>query len=558
MPPARLSSPRPRRAPAVPRAAALLALCAGAACAAEPGDAAPGHDDRDDKAEEAAKAEFFSTKNFYFVRIDGWDPAKMSPQALGEDTQVFEAEVSIARADPDSPDGCPDEEVRDGDVLHRTVDFSIRTSGNMTKGTPKSSYKIEFTRDEEEFLGMKELNLKSMWNDVSQMREAIAWRMFQKAALPSSRHSYAKFCINDRYYGLYSIIEGVDKPFIKERFGKNDEGNLYKANWFMVGSNDVDLGPATLAHRERNGDDSGRQYFRERDLGDRTYELETNEDDDDPAELQTYDDLATFIRVTNGVTIPGGAEKFNTDEYRAAVEAIFDVESFLRWAALNNLMGSWDNYYGTPANYYLYNSGKKKAEDEFMADPYFHWLPWDYDNSFGIDFFNVAWQTGDIVDWQRNTVGRHPGGEQSDLPLIRHLLRNDAFLAYYLDAMEWSLDELFNERALLDLIGGDDSGGFLDRARQGAMAEGNFGEPSHTGRQFTNDQVERHGFRHEELQNGSQHIFGVLHFARMRNDSAREQLARWRAGDADPARGAFPRGASGGEFPPEPTPIPAP
>jgi hypothetical protein len=549
MTPARLSRPRRPRPLAFPHLSALLALCFDAACAAEPEGPAPGDDDRNDQAEEAAKAEFFSTRNFYFIRIDGWDPAKMSPQALGEDTQVFEAEVKIARANPDSPDGCPDEEIRNGDVLHRTVHFSIRTSGNLTKGTPKSSYEIEFTRDEGEFLGMKELNLKSMWNDVSQMREAIAWRMFQKAALPSSRHSYAKFCINERYYGLYSIIEGVDKPFIKERFGKNDEGNLYKANW-------LDIGPATLAYRERNGDDSGRQYFRAKNVGDRSYELETNEDRDDPDELQTYDDLATFIRVINGVTIPGGAEKYNTDEYRQAVEAVFDVRGFLRWAALNNLMGAWDNYYGTPANYYLYNSGKKQAEDEFMGDPYFHWLPWDYDNSFGIDFFNVAWQTADLVDWERSTIGRNEDGEATDLPLIRHLMKNDAFLAYYLDAVEWSLDELFNERTVLRMIG--DDGGFLDRARQGAMAEGNFGDPSHTGRQFTNDQVVRHGFHHEELQHGSQHIFGILHFVRMRNNSARDQLDGWRAGTADPERGPFARFASGGEFPPEPTPIPAP
>ena len=34
-----------------------------------------------------------------------------------------------------------------------------------------------------------------------------------------------------------------------------------------------------------------------------------------------------------------------------------NVRAFLRWAGVNVLLGSWDNYFATPANYYLYNSG---------------------------------------------------------------------------------------------------------------------------------------------------------------------------------------------------------
>jgi len=46
--------------------------------------------------------------------------------------------------------------------------------------------------------------------------------------VPASRHTYAKLALNATYMGLFSVVEQVDKRFLKDRFGDNDEGNLYK------------------------------------------------------------------------------------------------------------------------------------------------------------------------------------------------------------------------------------------------------------------------------------------------------------------------------------------
>src|SRR5262249_57059195 len=127
---------------------------------------------------------------------------------------------------------------------------------------------------------------------------------------------------------------------------------------------------------------------------DQTYRLQTNEDD--PA-ANTFDDLAHFIRTING--LESGSDRFDTDAFREAVERVMDTRPFLRWAAVNLLAGSWDNYFATPANYYLYNGGPPGAEGDFVARPYFTLVPWDYDNSFGIDYFGTRWQDTDIVNW---------------------------------------------------------------------------------------------------------------------------------------------------------------
>src|SRR4051794_4063738 len=274
--------------------------------------------------------EFFD-RSMYLVSITDWPPSEMRPDepvvATGD------ARISLWRADPGDERVVPTPD--DAGVLFTTSTFSLVNSGNKTKYAPKRSWKVDVEPgdDDDKLVGMQRLNLKSMYNDPSQMREAIAWALLRKAGVPAARHTYARVAINGGYQGLYSLIEQVDKSFLHDHFGESFRGNLYKA---YCG----DVGCATLEHRTGpDGDDSGKQYFTRHDHPDLTYRLKTNEDD---TAQNGYDDLAALIRAIDAP---------------ATIEKLFDVRGFLRWASLNVLLGSWDNYYATPANYYLYNSG---------------------------------------------------------------------------------------------------------------------------------------------------------------------------------------------------------
>jgi len=366
---------------------------------------------------------------------------------------------------------------------------------------------------------MARVNLKSMYNDPSQMREAIAWHMFGRAELPSPRHTYAKLAFDATYLGLFAVIEQVDKRFLKDHFGANHQGNLYKA---YCG----DVGCATLEHRTGpGGADSGRQYFTP-GSDDLTYRLKTNEDN---REASTYDDLAKFIAVINGVGMAGGTGRFDTDAFRESVDAIMNAHAFLRWASVNLLLGSWDNYFKTPSNYYLYNSGRQGAENDFMRTPYFTFIPWDYDNCLGIDYFGTQWQYTDILDWENNT--RRPRRERhtTRIPLVQNLLRNRYYRQYYLDYLEHLIDTEFNPEMISALIGADSDEGLWARVRQAAYLESGtpYGQPF-TGRQFSNDEVYLSGCKQNELRHGNEKVDGIVHFVRMRRDSARQQLRQLR------------------------------
>jgi hypothetical protein len=510
------------------RLAVLLVTAVSAACSG----GAPSGGTAEDAVTTAVlkdKAELFG-RDMLYVRIRGWDGRKMDPGALRDETTTPGAEILVFTANPRSDKHCPDGE---GELVYRTKAFSLRTSGNLTNGTPKSSYKVSLGDKDDKLFGMKKLNLKSMWNDVSQMREALAWGMFREAGVPAPRHTYAKLCINDRYYGLYSLIEQVDKAMLKDHFGKNNDGNLYKGYWT---EERVDIGPATLAYRKVGGDDSGKAYFKPGSkIDERTYRLSTNEDKDDPPELQTYDDLATFVRVHSGVPLPGSDRgKFNTPEYEASLEGIFNVKGFLRWAAVNTLLGAWDNYYATPANYYVYNSGKKAGPKDFMAAPYFTWIPWDYDNTFGVDFFGQSWHRVGILDF----VDYKGRSNMDDLPLLRHVFANDDYVRYYLDAVEWANDTLFTEQAVMAKVAK-----LRPRVEKAAFLEGEFSNPAHTGRQFNNDEVFANGFEHHELRRGQQFILGIKHYVIMRHADVAAQIRTIRADRR------MPKGSSGASFP---------
>ncbi len=399
--------------------------------------------------------------------------------------------------------------------------FSLANSGNRTLRSPKRSWKVSLEPGEggERLAGMARINLKSMYNDPSQMREALAWHLFGRAAVPSPRHTYAKLAFDATYFGLFAVIEQVDKRFLKDHFGANHRGNLYKA---YCG----DVGCATLEHRTgHDGDDSGRQYFTP-GSDDLTYRLKTNEDD---PESCTYDDLARFIAVINGVGLPGGTGRFDTDTFRQSVDAIMNAHAFLRWASVNLLLGSWDNYFKTPSNYYLYNSGRQGADNNFMQSPYFTFIPWDYDNCLGIDYFSTQWQYTDILDWSSNTRRQRRNHRASRIPLVQNLLRNRHYRQYYLDYLEHLIDTEFNPDTISAVIGARSDNGLWARVRQAAYLESGtpYGQPF-TGRQFTNDEVYLSGCKQNELRHGNEKVEGIVHYVRMRRDSARQQLQQLR------------------------------
>ena len=216
---------------------------------------------------------------------------------------------------------------------------------------------------------------------------------------------------------------------------------------------------------------------------------------------QTYDDLAALIRAHD--TGQGLGDHF-------------DVRGFIRWAAVNTLLGAWDNYWRTPANYYLYNAGPASEPRGFMERPMFHWIPWDYDNALGLAYDDTTWQTADIVRW------RDPG----QLPLLDHVLANREHLLYYVAELERLVTERFNE----DQVGRQIETLWAHISTAAYLESDTAHGAAHTGRQFTNDQVHWNGYKGQPLRRDSARTMGIQTWVRLRRQNVLEQISRLRNG----------------------------
>ncbi len=204
----------------------------------------------------------------------------------------------------------------------------------------KKPFKLDFNAfKEQRFDGLHELNLNNGTDDPSFVREALIYKLIRDRGIPASRTAYAKLFVNDVYWGLYSLIENVDKTFLKDHFGgSNNNGNLYKTDR----NAGVDL--------QWKGSDPA-PYINQGLL------LKTNESTND------WTKFIHFVDIINH-TEPGNMEQ--------ALSSVFDVESYLDILAIEVLCYSWDSYWGGGNNFYMYEHPDGKIR----------WIPWDFNESF--------------------------------------------------------------------------------------------------------------------------------------------------------------------------------
>ena len=194
-----------------------------------------------------------------------------------------------------------------GDQKFKNV--GIRYKGNFTyqasAGVLKRSFKIEFDHYgvDQRFHGLKKLNLNSGVTDPARTCESLAFAVFRAAGVPAPRTAYAQVTLTvpekyDReYVGVYTVIEQVDKTFLKDRFG-SAKGLLLK--------------PEGVRGLEYLGEDWAlyeKRYLPKTKVGD-----------------QATQRLIDFTRLVN---------KADDEQFRKEIGGYLDIDEFLRFLAAN-------------------------------------------------------------------------------------------------------------------------------------------------------------------------------------------------------------------------------
>ncbi len=271
-------------------------------------------------------------------------------------------------------------------MLINYMDLGIRLRGNTSRAKKKKSFKLNFSKfnDDQRFFGLKKLNLKANTNDPSCVREHLVMNLYRDYNLVVARVNQVKLYINGNYMGLYTNIEQIDSIFLDSRY-EDENGNLYKCTY-----------PADLSDLNKVYDDS-------------TYELKTNEDENN------RDNLYAFIQFLTTAT---------DEEFDLHIEEYIDVLEYLKQLPIEILTGHWDGYSYNKNNFYLYYNPNESR---------FEYIPYDTDNTFGIDWVNRDWAERDIYDWAKHGEPR---------PLHKRILN----ITRYKKIFTQNVDELLNNQ----------------------------------------------------------------------------------------------------------------
>ena len=104
----------------------------------------------------------------------------------------------------------------------------IRSRGDGSRNEEKPGLKIDFNKyiKTQEFHGYKTMVLDNLSQDPSLMREQLAFLVFEAMGIPAPQIAHARLTVNDEYWGVYTLVESVSKPFLKARIGE-ESGNLF-------------------------------------------------------------------------------------------------------------------------------------------------------------------------------------------------------------------------------------------------------------------------------------------------------------------------------------------
>ena len=287
----------------------------------------------------------------------------------------------------------------DGETFRRV---GYRLKGNSTllltwrRGSDKLPFRLNFdglearfpeTADQT-FFGFPNLSFTNNGLDTSYLRAKVVTDLFRDAGVPSAATAFVRVFLDrgagPTYQGLYTMIEVPDRPMLDRLFG-SDDGNLYKPH----GTG----GRWTVFDRE-------------------AFSKRTNQ------EAEDWTDIEDAIAALN-------APRTDRASWRSRLEARFDVPVFLRWLALNTIIGNIDVYGGVSAhNYYLYASPRHRDR--------LFWIPWDHDLAMPTFGFGV----GGAIDLYHASIA-------NNWPLIRFMMDDPVYRAAYRANVETLLATVF-------------------------------------------------------------------------------------------------------------------
>ncbi|MBL9168585.1 MAG: CotH kinase family protein [Verrucomicrobiales bacterium] len=150
--------------------------------------------------------------------------------------QISEDAVKALRAEPRQYVKCT---VTEGGQTYRDVAVHLKGNyGTFKQLDGKASLTLNFDKfvGGQKLHGLDKFHLNNSEQDPTYLCEFLSSELFRKAGIPAARVAHAQVELNGRDLGLYVLLEGLDKTFLRKHF-QNPDGNLYESEF----SRDIDV-----------------------------------------------------------------------------------------------------------------------------------------------------------------------------------------------------------------------------------------------------------------------------------------------------------------------------
>ena len=223
--------------------------------------------------------------------------------------EILQANSSNRNNAPNRPNALAT--VREGTNIFRGVAVHLKGSAGSFRGLdskPALTLDFDHTFPAQRFHGLKKIHLNNSVQDPTFMCEILGREIFNATTVPAPRAGHATVTLNGERLGLYVLLEGANKQFLKRHF-QNVQGNYYEG------------------------------AFR----GDITSYLETKSG----AHRDDHSDLDALI---------AAARESDLERRFAAMARVLDVDRFVSFLALEVLLGHWDGYSLHENNYRIFHN----------------------------------------------------------------------------------------------------------------------------------------------------------------------------------------------------------
>lgn len=300
--------------------------------------------------------------------------------------------------------------------IWKNIGFRLKGNSSLTSAWRSGNYKMPFRLNFDEFedqypgttdqhfYGFEEMSFSPGFKDQSLIREKLATDVFRQAGIPAAQTAFYRVYVDIgaglKYWGVYCGVEVPDDNMIKQQFGE-ESGNIYKP-------------------------ESQFASF-----------VQTQFDKKNNTTTADYSDVQLFVSRLNSAT-----RTTNPAQWRTDLEAVFNMNHFAKYLAINNAIVNWDTYGLMAHNYYLYNHSTQKL----------CWIPWDNNESFSRSPGITGTTTGGGMPGGSTALSLSMNEVATTWPLLNFLVNDPVYFQSYKNQLKSFNTTVFTQANLDALI----------------------------------------------------------------------------------------------------------